>query len=337
MPLKYWFGNDFSYCVQPDPRGNIKFSYEIICGGIAVSAQQKGFICAILGPVLWGVSGNVAEWLFGPAGLKPDWLVAVRLLASGILLMAWCLLTQRQVTLAVWKNKRHLRGALIFGLGGVVVSQFSYFTAVATSNAPTTTVLQYLAPLFIVIYLAIKEHHWPQRIDVISLAVAFVGMLLLVTHGRLTTLALTPRGLFWGITAGVGAALYTLMPVKLLQEVPAQIVIAWAMLFAGVVLSPILFLTPAPVITGQVVLGIGYVTLFGTLFAYLLYLASLKTVRPTVVGMLNVFEPLTATVVAILVFNAHFGLAEIIGGLLVLSTSFIQLIPIHHKNPAPSK
>lgn len=78
-------------------------------------------------------------------------------------------------------------------------------------------------------------------------------------------------------------------------------------------------------------------TLFGTLFAYLLYLASLKTVRPTVVGMLNVFEPLTATVVAILVFNAQFGSAEIIGGLLVLSTSFIQLIPIHKKNPATSK
>lgn len=302
-----------------------------------MSAQQKGFVCAILGPVLWGVSGNVAQWLFGPAGLRPDWLVAVRLLASGILLMGWCLLTQRQATLSVWKNKRQLRSALLFGVGGVVVSQFSYFTAVATSNAPTTTVLQYLSPLFIVIYLALKERQWPQRVDLISLAVAFVGMLLLVTHGRLTTLALTPQGLFWGIAAGVGAALYTLMPVKLLQEVPAQIVIAWAMLFAGLVLSPILIFTQAPVITGKVVLGIGYVTLFGTLFAYLLYLASLKTVRPTVVGMLNVFEPLTATVVAILVFHAHFGIPEIIGGLLVLSTSFIQLIPVHQKNPAPTQ
>jgi drug/metabolite transporter (DMT)-like permease len=46
--------------------------------------------------------------------------------------------------------------------------------------------------------------------------------------------------------------------------------------------------------------------------------------------MLNVFEPLTATVVAILCFHSHFGLAEVVGGLLVLSTSFLQVLPTKH-------
>lgn len=292
-----------------------------------MSARRKGLWCAVLGPVLWGVSGNIAQWLFASEHLRPDWLVAVRLLAAGCLLMGWCMLTRRQATVALCHQPRLLLSTCLFGVGGVVVSQFAYFTAVATSNAPTTTVLQYLAPLFIVVYLAIRDREWPRRVDVISLAVAFVGIILLVTHGKITQLALTPRGLFWGIMAGLGAALYTLMPVRLLQQVEAPVVIAWAMLFAGLVLSPILFLTPAPAITPGVAAGIGYVTLFGTLFAYLLYLASLRSVRPTVVGMLNVFEPLTATVVAVVCFHTHFGLAEIVGGLLVLSTSFIQMLP----------
>ncbi|WP_461215338.1 EamA family transporter [Lacticaseibacillus sp. GG6-2] len=293
-----------------------------------MSARSRGLWCAILGPVLWGVSGNIAQWLFDAQHLRPDWLVAVRLLGAGCLLMLWCLATRRQETLGLLRRPKLLLQAFGFGLGGVVVSQFSYFSAVATSNAPTTTVLQYLGPLFIVVYLALRFRRLPQRVDVISLIVAFAGILLLVTHGQLTQLALTPRGLFWGIMAGLGAALYTLLPVHVLKQVSAQVVIAWAMLFAGLVLSPILFFTPAPVITAPIALGISYVTLFGTLFAYLLYLASLKTVSPTVVGMLNVFEPLVATVVAVAFFHTHFGIAEIIGGLLVLSTSFIQIIPV---------
>ena len=292
-----------------------------------MTARSRGLWCAVLGPVLWGVSGNIAQWLFAAKGLRPDWLVAVRLLAAGCLLMGWCLVTKRQETLGLVRRPKLLLQAFGFGLGGVVVSQFSYFSAVATSNAPTTTVLQYLGPLFIVVYLAIRFRHWPRRVDVVSLLIAFVGILLLVTHGQLTQLALTPRGLFWGVMAGLGAALYTLLPVHLLQVVSAQVVIAWAMLFAGIMLAPILVLTPAPTLTAPVVMGIGYVTLFGTLLAYLLYLASLKSVAPTVVGMLNVFEPLVATLVAVVCFHDHFGGAEILGGLLVLSTSFIQILP----------
>ncbi|WP_390408619.1 DMT family transporter [Lacticaseibacillus jixiensis] len=292
-----------------------------------MSARVKGLLCAVLGPVLWGVSGNVAQWLFDSAHLRPDWLVAVRLLLAGCLLMIWCLATRREETVALVHQPHLLIQALGFGVFGVVVSQFSYFTAVATSNAPTTTVLQYLGPLFIVLWLALRTRSWPARIDVISLIVAFVGIILLVTHGQLTKLALSPQGLFWGVAAGLGAALYTLLPVHLLQQVSAPVVIAWAMLFAGIVMSPVLWLTQAPHLTVAIVGGIGYVTVFGTLFAYLLYLVSLQAVSPTVVGMLNVFEPLTATVVAIIAFHAHFGIAEIVGGLLVLSTSFLQVLP----------
>ncbi|MFD1484760.1 DMT family transporter [Lacticaseibacillus baoqingensis] len=295
-----------------------------------MTGKQKGLACAILGPVLWGVSGNIAQWLFDDCHLRPDWLVAVRLLAAGALLMGWCLATRRQETLQLVHQPRRLRQALAFGVFGILVSQFTYFAGVAASNAPTITVLQYLGPLFIVLYLAVKHWRWPSRIDVLSLIVAFVGIILLVTHGHLGSLALSPAGIFWGIGAGLGAALYTLLPVQLLKVVEPQIVIAWAMLFAGVLLSPLIFLLAPPSLTLPIVLGIVYVTVFGTLFAYLLYLQSLKYLQPTMVGMLNVFEPLTATVVAVLCFHSYFGGAEIIGGLLVLSTSFIQVWPTRH-------
>lgn len=290
--------------------------------------KQKGLLCAILGPVFWGVSGNVAQWLFKNEAINPDWLVAVRLLGAGALLMLWNLLRQRPTLRAIRKTPRALLSLFIFGVCGVVVSQFTYFYAVKTSSAPTATILQFLGPVFIILYLALRTKHLPQRIDVISIVVAFAGIILLVTHGKLGSLALSPAGVMWGVGAGLGAAIYTLMPARLLQKFNALVVSGWGMLFGGITLSPLLFLRGPGHLTGAEVLGIVYVTVFGTLLAYLLYLQSMRYLRPTTVGMLGVFEPLSATAVAILFMGAHFGIAEVIGGLLVLSTTFLQMLPV---------
>ncbi|WP_179394847.1 EamA family transporter [Lacticaseibacillus absianus] len=289
--------------------------------------QQKGLCFAILGPMFWGVSGNVAQWLFQQPGIRPDWLVAVRLLGAGSLLMAYNAVRQRPALTRLAHTPQALWALLGFGVFGVVVSQFTYFSAVATSNAPTATVLQYLGPVFIIGYLALRHWEWPRRVDVVSILVAFAGIFLLVTHGRLDSLALSPAGLFWGVGAGLGAAIYTLMPAKLLRQFNALVVSGGGMLAGGLVLAPLLVMHRGPALTWPIVLGIGYVTIFGTLLAYLLYLQSMKYLRPTTVAMLNVFEPLSATLVSILFFHARFGAAEVVGGLLVLSTTFLQTMP----------
>lgn len=293
--------------------------------------KQKGLLCAILGPVFWGVSGNVAQWLFRNPAIRPDWLVAVRLLGAGVLLMLWNLSRQRQELVQLRRTPHALRGLFLFGVGGVVVSQFTYFYAVKTSSAPTATILQFLGPVFIIIYLALRSRSLPQRVDVISIIIAFAGILLLVTHGQWGALAISPAGVFWGVGSGLGAALYTLLPAKLLRQFSAQLVTGGGMLFAALVLSPLLFLQGPGQLNGLELLGIVYVTVFGTLFAYLLYLQSMHYLRPTTVGMLGVFEPLSATIFAISFMGEHFGVAEVLGGLLVLSTTFLQMLPVAKK------
>lgn len=295
--------------------------------------KQKGILCAILGPVLWGVSGNVAEYLFDQPGIRPDWLVAVRMLGAGTLLMAISLATKRPQLVALTHDRSAWVHCMLFGLCGVFVSQFTYFSAVAASNAPTTTVLQALGPVLIILYLALRNRQWPPRLDVLCVVIAFAGIILLVTHGHLGSLALTPQGLFWGIGAGVGAALYTLMPGQLLTHYSTDLVLAWAMLAAGIANVPVLFLQPWPTLTALDIAGIAYVTIGGTLLAYLLYVSSLRYLRPTTVGMLGVFEPLTAAVVSVVFFHLRFGGAEILGGVLILSVTFLQTLPVRTKLP----
>ncbi|HEY8804176.1 MAG TPA: EamA family transporter, partial [Clostridium sp.] len=43
----------------------------------------KGIILVIIGSMLWGVSGSVAQFLFQKKEFSTEWLVVIRLLVSG--------------------------------------------------------------------------------------------------------------------------------------------------------------------------------------------------------------------------------------------------------------
>ena len=57
--------------------------------------------------------------------------------------------------------------------------------------------------------------------------------------------------------------------------------------------------------------------------AFSLYLRGVKLIGGYVAMLLTSFEPLTATVISILWLHISFGLPEVIGGLLIVSTIFL--------------
>lgn len=61
---------------------------------------------AILGPLLWGISGTVAQFLFKDIHVSSHWLVSVRMLISGILLVIYGMLGNRSAEMAVWHHKK---------------------------------------------------------------------------------------------------------------------------------------------------------------------------------------------------------------------------------------
>nr|WP_243686307.1 EamA family transporter [Lentilactobacillus rapi] len=64
--------------------------------------------------------------------------------------------------------------------------------------------------------------------------------------------------------------------------------------------------------------------IFGTMLAYLFYLQSLSYIQPTTASVLGSFEPLSATILSILLLGISFGLPETIGGILILGTVGLQ-------------
>ncbi|GAD17754.1 DMT family transporter [Lentilactobacillus otakiensis] len=298
------------------------------------NVKIRGIGLAMMGPLLWGISGTVAQFLFEDIHVSSNWLVSVRMLVSGILLVIYGMVADRQAEMKVWHDKKDSLSLLFFSYIGMAASQYTYFMAIEAGNAATATILQFLSPAIIIIYLALWTRRFPRRIDVFSVIMALAGTVLLVTHGRLTTLTMPLGGFLWGLGAAVSATLYTLLPRKLLRKYGAIPIVGWSMLIGGISFSLYYRIWDhMPAFTWSTYGSVGFVVIFGTMFAYLFYLQSLKYIQPTTASVLGSFEPLSATTLSIVFLGVSFGLPETMGAVLILGTVAVQAWAAYTTSP----
>lgn len=286
--------------------------------------SNAGVLLALAAAVLWGVSGACAQFAFQRRQIEVDWLVTTRLLLAGTLLLGYAYASKGAAVWRPWRSRRSALALLVFGLFGMLAVQYTYFAAIRHSNAATGTVLQYLGPAFIALWLALVNKRLPTRAEGGAIALAFAGTLLLVTHGASGRLIITPQALAWGIASAVALAFYTLQPVRLLKDNDAATLAGWGMLIGGLAYSG--FSQPWKLSgswDAQALFAAGFVIVFGTLLAFLFYLAALRRIGPQRTSLLACAEPLSATIAAVAWLHIPFGFADALGSACILATIFL--------------
>lgn len=289
-----------------------------------LSPILKGFFLAIIAAVLWGVSGTFAQFLFQQRGINVDWLITLRMLISGSILLLFATIIEKCDLWSIWKNKRDALQLLIFSFTGMLAVQYTYFAAIKHSNAATATVLQYVGPVIIAVYLAFKYKMLPKPIEFVAIALAILGTFLLVTHGDINSLSISGTAMFFGIASAVALAIYTLQPVQLLVKYKSSLVIGWGMLLGGMGFS----LLKAPLSMGgiwdiQAFLYTVFIVVFGTLVPFYAYLTAVKIIGGQKTSLLASAEPLSATILAVLWLNVPFSGMDWLGSLCIISTIYL--------------
>jgi len=286
-------------------------------------SRLKGLAMAFTGAALWGISGAAAQVLFQDIGIPPGWLVTIRLLcAGGLLLVIGLLGPHRREISRIWTKPGDRIQLIIFAIFGMLGVQYTYFAAIEAGNAATATLLQFLGPVFITVFLALRLMKWPNLQEFSALALACAGMFLLVTNGSLEELSISTSAVLWGLGSAVTAAFYTLYPKQLLQRWNSLVVVGWGMLIGGLGLSAVNppWQIGLELLSVQSLALIGFVILFGTLIPFYLYIESLRYISPAEAGVLNSAEPLCAVIVSVVFLHVSFGLFEAIGALCIIAT-----------------
>lgn len=286
---------------------------------MTLSNRLKGIILAVGGSIFWGGSGVAAQFLLQYRGMTADYLTAIRTIIAGLILLLIDRFVYGNNITNIWRDKVSRYRLLFFGIFGMMAVQYTYFAAIAYSNAPTGTIIQYLMPVVILLWVALRERKLPQPGQVVCAILAILGTALLVTHGSLTTLSISEKALFWGILSALAAACYTVSPRWLLMRWPSAQVVGWAMLIGGAAISLIYPPLSYPgILDIDAILSLAYICILGTAIAFWAYVSSTKYILPQEASILNAMEPLASIVFSVLLLDVLFQLPEIAGTILII-------------------
>ena len=287
-------------------------------------SQGRANLLAVFAASLWGISGACAQYVFEQKGIRIDWLVTVRLLIAGVLLLLLAWWQRPSQVMAVWRPAHSARQVLAFGVLGMLGVQYTYFAVIEHSNAAIGTVLQYLGPTVIAVYLAVVYRRRPARRELVAIVLAMLGTLLLVTHGEWGVLLISLEGLLWGLSSAVALAFYTVQPVALLKRHDSAVVVGWGMLIGGLTFMG--WSQPWH-ISGNwdsgTYLAVLFIVVLGTLVPFYCYLLAVKTIGPQRTSLLACAEPLSAALVSVVWLNVEFGWLDVLGSLCIVLTIYL--------------
>lgn len=279
-------------------------------------ARKRGIFLVTTGALFWGISGTVSKRLFEQFPIGVNWLVTTRLLIAGVLLLAaQFFLKDRSQLLGVWKKRTTAAQLIIFGLAGMLAVQYTYMASIQHGNAAVATLLQYLAPVMIILYLAIRKRLVITRQDVLAVFLALAGCFFLLTNGSASQLSVPANAIVWGLLSGVALAFYTLYAVPLLKQFDSLVIVGWAMIIGGFGLSLIHppWQIDAAALTAEAYFYLAFVILFGTMIAFWFYIESLHSLSAKETSLLSSLEPLAAVATTVFWLKEPFGSFQWIG------------------------
>lgn len=297
--------------------------------------KMRGTALTILGGVFWGLAGVFGKYSFEHRGMTPQWLVNVRLIIAGLILLSTVVAKQKKDTFRIWKNPRHVIRMMLYGMIGIAACQMTYYMAVDDSNAGIATVLQYVAPVIIMLYTSLVNRKLPEVSERIALVLAFGGVILIATHGDLTQLTVSKTTLFLGLASALATVFYNLLPGNLMSEYGTFAIVGWGMLISGIGLIPIVrpWTTTAQIIWDwQTFLCVTVVIIMGTVLSFGCYMEGLRLIGGTRASLFASVEPLTATLASVLFMGVSFGFMDLLGFAGIIGAVIILSLPGKKKN-----
>ncbi|MBR4707385.1 MAG: EamA family transporter [Pseudobutyrivibrio sp.] len=291
----------------------------------------RGIIYTILGASCWGLSGTMGQYLFDVQGMDSRWLVPIRLGLAGILLFIFCAFKHKEALIKPLKSKNLLLWLLIYGIAGVSTCQFLYFLTIELSTAAMGTILQDLAPIFILLVTCIHGRRWPKFTEILSIALAITGVFFLTTHGNIQHLSLPLSALAAGVASAFCVMIYNVLAPKITSEIPVIVAQAWSFLFGGILLAlafQIWKIHYVPNIYG--ILGIAFVVVIGNIAAFTLYISGVSKIGPQKAILYSFAEPITAAILSTFVLGSAFTIYDALGfGLIFL---MLWMITFHKQS-----
>ena len=286
--------------------------------------QWVGMGLAIMGALFWGLSGTSVQFLESAKHLNVEWLLEVRLLVAGILTIMIAYMQDGKRIFDIFKNAKDFGKLLIFGILGIALAQYTYFRAIAISGVGVATVLQYVAPTLIIIYLFLRYFKKPSIPELFCIVLAMVGTVCIVMQEGLEISSFNGEAMFWGLVSAASICVYTLQPIELLKKYGTTSIVGFAMFICGI-LSLAMFqqIDSEAIWDGMTWLGLFTIIILGTVVSFNAYIEGVRRIGAVQGSILSSLEPISAAIFGWALLGNGFTLVGIFGMFCIIATVFI--------------
>lgn len=286
--------------------------------------QWVGMGLAIMGALFWGLSGTSVQFLESAKHLNVEWLLEVRLLVAGILTIMIAYMQDGKRIFDIFKNAKDFGKLLIFGILGIALAQYTYFRAIAISGVGVATVLQYVAPTLIIIYLFLRYFKKPSIPELFCIVLAMVGTVCIVMQEGLEISSFNGEAMFWGLVSAASICVYTLQPIELLKKYGTTSIVGFAMFICGI-LSVVIFqqIESEAIWDGMTWLGLFTIIILGTVVSFNAYIEGVRRIGAVQGSILSSLEPISAAIFGWALLGNGFTLVGIFGMFCIIATVFI--------------
>jgi drug/metabolite transporter (DMT)-like permease len=295
-----------------------------INGARARSGLRLGMPLAIAAALSFGMSGAWARGLID-AGWTPGAAVTVRIWVAALVLLVPTLIALR----GKWALlRRNIWTIAAYGLLAVTATQLFYFQAVAVMDVGLALLIEYTAPIAVVLWLWVRRGEKPTGRSILGALIALVGLVLMldVLAGGSAPIS----GVLWAFGAMVGAAAYFILSGKSDTGLP-PIALAGAGLLVGAIgltLAGLVGVLPMVWNTDDVAYRFGTVPWFvpvlaigliATALAYVLGIASTRLLGSRLASFIALAEVIAALLFGWLLLGQLPNLLQGVGAVLVLA------------------
>ena len=294
--------------------------------------KSKGISMALIAAILWGISGNFSEYIFTHSDITDLSYTTFRMLFSGIILLIYGIfLNSFSEFKKLIFDKKNILKLSIYSLFGIMGLQYTFSKTVLLSNAPLATLLQFLSPLIILVYISVENRIKPKLSEVILTIISLLGMFLIVTNGNLSNISVSPQALIMGIISAMTFVFYIIY-IKNFFKYDMCLIVGLGMLLGSVSLAP--FTNHLNFIQSMnrndIISAFAFNVILGNVIPFYFFLESTRYIRPNITAIIGSFEPITALLISVFIMKTTtISFIQIIGVILIIGS--VTLLSVKEK------
>lgn len=299
------------------------------------SHPYRGYLYIACSAFLWGISASLGRAAFtgkfwplsGISRIDPLILSQARTTFSCLVVLLGLLLTQGPSRLRM--PFTDLGRVIVLGLAGVAASNYFYYLAIQRTNVATAIIIQYTAPIWVLLYMVVRKLERATLPKMISVALAIFGIALIIGRFGHGQLRLDLVGVAAALIAAFSFSYYNVAGHSLLGRYDRWIVLLFTTLSASVFW--IFVNSPWKIAAAH------YSTAaWGFLFAFSLlsvllpfgfYFAGLQYLSPTKAIVVSCLEPVFTILIASMALQESVRPLQALGMAMVLSAIIVVQRP----------